>query len=314
MKILVTGATGFVGRALCVALIRQGFNVLAAVREAASIEGCLAVVVGDINSTTNWATALPSVDVVVHLAARAHIMNDLARDPLAEFRKVNVDGTLNLAHQAAQEGIRRFVFISSIGVNGLFTFNGDSFNERDLPNPHNAYAISKWEAEQGLHQIAQKTGLEVVIVRPPLIYGAGAKGNLAQMVSIVTRGVPLPFSSVNNKRSLIYVGNLVDALLLCATHPAAAGQTYLVSDDEEVSTPDLLRKLALAIGKKPRLFSFPADLLRLAGLLTGKSEQVSRLLGSLRIDSGKIRSELGWEPPFSLEDGIKATVQDKCQP
>ena len=311
-RIMVTGANGFVGQLLCADALAHGLEVCGVTRRSGvSLPNVKNVVVSNINSKSDWTFALEGCDVVVHLAARVHVMRDTADDPLAEFRHVNVGGTEHLARSAAAAGVRRFVYVSSIKVNGEETHNGEAYSEQSEPAPKDPYGISKWEAEQALHRVAKETGLEVVIVRLPLVYGAGVKGNFAQMISVVVKGVPLPFASVNNKRSLIYVKNLTDALMLCATHPAAAGNTYLVSDGEDVSTSDLLRKLAVAMGKKSRLFSCPVVLLKLAAKIFRKSDQVGRLLGSLQVDSSKIRRELGWVPPFSVNDGLKATVKDK---
>lgn len=312
-SILVTGANGFVGQAFCIEARLRGMNVCGATRLAYKLDRNIkSVAVGEIDGATDWALALEGCDIVVHLAARVHVMRDLSDKPLAEFRKLNVAGTEHLARSAVVAGVKRFVYISSIKVNGEETCNDQAYTEQSKPAPQDPYGISKWEAEQALHRVAKETGLEVVIVRPPLIYGADVKGNFAQMISVVRRGVPLPFASVNNKRSLIYVKNLVDALILCATHPAASGNTYLVSDGEDVSTSDLLRKLALSMGRRPRLFLFPVFLLNLAAKVLGKSDQVGRLLGSLQVDSSKIRRELGWVAPFSLSDGLKATVKDRA--
>jgi len=306
---LVTGANGFVGAALCAELLHQGHYVRAAVRSASSlIEKAERASVGAIDGKTDWTEALCGVDVVIHLAARVHVMHDESNDPLDEFRRVNVAGTEHLARCAAIAGVKRLVYVSSIKVNGEATSEGEKFSESDVPDPHDPYGISKMEAEQALHRIAQETGLEVVIVRPPLVYGAGVKGNFVQMLRVLDKGIPLPLASVHNRRSLIYVGNLVDALILCATHPAAAGQTYLVSDGEDISSPDLLRQLGAAMGHPARLLPCPQTLLKLAGRLTGKSEQVERLLGSLQVDSGKIRRELNWTPPYTLEQGLRATA------
>lgn len=309
MKILVTGANGFVGKSLCTALFSHGKAVQAAVRVAdAQADDSEQVLVGSIDGATDWSDALRDVDVVIHLAARVHIMYDNALDALAEYRKVNVHGTLNLAQQAARTGVKRFIFVSSVKVNGEQT-GFLPFVEQAIPNPKDPYGVSKWEAEQALHKISAATGLEVVIVRPPLVYGTGVKGNFAQMIKLLGKGIPLPLASVQNLRSLIYVENLVDALILCTTHSSAAGQTYLVSDGEDVSTPDLLRKLAEAMDQPARVFSCSIALLRLAGRLIGKSDQVDRLLGSLQVDSSKIKRELGWTPPFTLQEGLRATAQ-----
>ncbi len=312
-RLLITGANGFVGRALCIEALSRGMKVRGALRQPDDLSTDVeSVVVGDINDITDWSSALAGCDVVIHLAARVHVMRETSDNPLAEFRLVNVAGTEHLARSAVAAGVKRFVYVSSIGVNGLFTFNGCSFNEEDVPNPHDAYAISKWEAEQLLHRVSQETGLEVVIIRPPLIYGKDAPGNFLKLISAVSQRFPFPFAFVKNKRSLIYVKNLVDVLLLCASHPAADGNTYLVSDGEDISTPELFSKLSFLMGKKPRLFPFPAILLRLAGRLLGKTDQIERLLGSLQVDSSKIRRELGWKPPFSLDDGLKATVKNNA--
>jgi len=309
---MVTGANGFVGQDFCAEALTRGFMVCGATRLSGTpLPNIKNVVVSDINCMSDWRLALEGCDIVVHLAARVHVMHESSDDPLAEFRHVNVAGTERLARSAAAAGVRRFVYVSSIKVNGEETSEGEAYTEQYNAAPQDPYGVSKWEAEQALHQVAKDTGLDVVIVRSPLVYGAGVKGNFAQMISVVAKGVPLPFASVNNKRSLIYVKNLVDALMLCATHPAAAGNTYLVSDGEDVATSDLLRKLAVAMGKKSRLFSCPVILLKLAATLVRKTDQAGRLLGSLQVDSSKIRSELGWVPPFSMDDGLKATVKDK---
>lgn len=314
MKYLVTGANGFVGNPLCDELARRQLAFRAVLRRGGEIEskGYDVAYVSDIGPDTEWANTLQGIDVVIHLAARAHMMNDKAQDPLAEYRKINVEATENLARQAVRHGVRRLVYISSIKVNGETTQNGKSFTERDLPMPQDSYAISKMEAEQSLHAIARETGLEVVIVRPPLAYGARVKGNFAQMLQVVARGWPLPLASVKNRRSLIYVGNLVDALIACATQEAAAGQTYLVSDGEDISTPELLRSVGAAINHPARLFSCPTVVLRLVGALIGKSKQMDRLLGSLQVDTQNIRSQLEWEPPFTQQQGMRSTAEWYC--
>lgn len=308
---LVTGANGFVGQALCAELLRRGLAVRGAVRgQASSIPPMArATVVGGITIDTDWSAALDGVEMVIHLAARVHVMHESAADPLAEFRSVNTAGTEHLARCAAASGVKRMVYVSSIKVNGEQTCGGQKFSETDTPAPQDPYGVSKWEAEQALQRVASETGLEVVIVRPPLVYGPGVKGNFAQMLNVVSRGIPLPFASLRNQRSLLYLGNLVDALITCATHPAASGQTYLVCDGEDVSTPDLLRQLAVAMGAPSRLLPCPATLLRLAGKLAGKSQQVERLLGSLQVDGDKIRRDLNWVPPYLLQQGLQATAE-----
>lgn len=308
-SLVVTGADGFVGRNLCGLAVQRGFNVRGVTRHSSrQIEGVETVSVGEIGQATDWSHALVNVDTVIHLAARVHVMHDVATDPFSEFRFCNVAGTERLARCAVESGVKRLVYISSIKVNGEET-RGDRYSDQSSPNPKDAYGISKWEAEQELHRISVETGLEIVVVRPPLVYGPGVKGNFIQMLNVLARGVPLPLAACNNCRSLLYVGNLVDALITCATHPAAAGQTYLVSDGEDVSTSDLLRRLGAEIGHPARLFFCPPSLLRLAGKITGKSDQVQRLLSSLQVDSGKIRRELNWIPPFSMQQGLQATAE-----
>lgn len=308
VRFLVTGASGFVGQALCETAVRRGFHVRGAVRTASSLpSGAEPVTVGAIDGETDWEEALRNVDAVIHLAARVHVMSDSAADPLAEFRLVNTAGTEHLARCAAASGVKRLVYVSSIKVNDEVTREGRKFSESDPPAPQDPYSISKWEAELALHRVSRETGLEVTIVRPPLVYGPGVKGNFAQMLDVVAKRIPLPFASVRNRRSLIYVGNLVDALIACATYPAAAGQTYLVCDGEDISTPDLLRKLAEGMAAPSRLFPCSAALLRLAGKLAGKSQQMGRLLDSLQVDDGKIRRELGWQPPIPLDRGLRDT-------
>ena len=311
MRVLVTGANGFVGRVLCAALTQHGHAVRGAVRSSTTAASAKTpyVAVGEMTEQADWSVALTDVDVVIHLAARVHVMRDTAVDPLAEFRRVNTAGTEHLARCAAASGVKRLVYVSSIKVNGEETHEGQKFSGADRPAPQDAYAISKWEAEQALPRVAQETGLEVVVVRPPLVYGPGVKGNFAQMLAVVAKGIPLPFAAVDNRRSLVYLGNLVDALIACATQPAAAGQTYLICDGEDISTSDLLRQLAVTMGVSSRLFPCPATLLRLAGKLVGKSQQLERLLGSLQVDSGKIRRELNWQPPYSLQQGLQATAE-----
>jgi nucleoside-diphosphate-sugar epimerase len=303
-KILVTGASGFVGKLLTMRLLKQDYAVCAAVRSSTGI--AKSVVVGDIDGNTNWEEALKNVDAVVHLAARVHVMAEHSANPLDEFRKVNVEGTQHLAECAARAGVKRLVYVSSVKVNGEETIS--CFTELNEPNPQDAYGVSKLEAEQGLQKISAVTGLEVVIVRSPLVYGAGVKGNFAKMIQILLKGIPLPFASIKNLRSFIYIENLVDALILCATHPDAAGKTYLVSDGQDISTPDLLQKLSVAMGRSVWLLPFPPALISIAGKMLGKSNQVDRLIGSLQVDSSKIRRELGWQAPFSLDEGLGVTA------
>lgn len=309
LRMLITGATGFVGEALCAQASQDGFVVRASLRKQIETLGETETVeVGDINGATDWSSTLRDVDVVIHLAARVHVMHELADNPIEEFRKVNVAGTDNLARCAVARGVKRLVFVSSIKVNGEETAGGSRYSELGKPSPQDPYGVSKWEAEQALHRVGVETGLEIVILRPPLIYGAGVQGNFAQMLKILSKGIPLPLASVGNIRSLIYIGNFVDALLTCATHPAAAGQTYLVSDDEDISTSDLVTQLGSAIGHPARLFYCPPIVLKFAGSLLGKSDQIARLLGSLQVDSSKIRRELDWHPPYTLQEGLQRTA------
>lgn len=292
MKFLVTGANGFVGKPLCNELFARGQSVCAAVRSANSLtQKGDATIVGSIDGETNWRDALRGVEVVIHLAARVHVMKDDVADPLSEFLKVNLSGTENLARQAVQAGVKRLVYVSSIKVNGDNATQ--AYLESDTPNPQDPYGISKWRAEEALRRIEQESGLEVVIVRPPLVYGAGVKGNFISLMTAIDKGIPLPLAGANNLRSLVYVGNLVDALIACATHPAAAGQTYLLSDGEDVSTAMLVEKIAAALGRKSRSFYFPPSVLRAAAAVLGRSAQVDRLFGSLQVNNQKIRSELG---------------------
>lgn len=310
-SILVTGANGFVGRAVCAALVQKGHTVRAALRnpENFAIAGCEVAKVTSIEADADWSEALQGITTVIHLVARVHVMQDENANPLEAFRSVNTAGAEHLARAAAASGVKRLVYVSSIKVNGEGTVNGHQYSENNDPAPHDPYSISKWEAEQALRRVSQETGMEVVIVRPPLVYGAGVKGNFIQLLKVLAKRIPLPLASVCNQRSLVYVENLSDALTACATHPAAAGQTYLVSDGEDISTPGLLRRLGDAIGRPVHLFPCPPALLKWAGGLTGRSAQVERLMDSLQVDSGKIRRELNWTPPYTLQQGLQATAE-----
>lgn len=307
---LVTGASGFVGHALCTEMVKRGFPVRAALRSTAhfSLENCEVTTIPCIAAGADWANALSGVETVIHLAARVHVMHENSANPIDEFRKVNVIGTEWLARSAVLSGVKRLVYVSSVKVNGEATRDSEQFTETDAPAPSDSYGVSKWEAEQVLHRVASETGLEVVIVRPTLVYGPRVKGNFAQMLKVLRCGLPLPLASVRNSRSLVYIGNLVDALIACATHPAAVMQTYLVSDGEDLSTPDLLHSLGIAMGCPARLVHCPVSILKLGGWVLNKSAQIERLTSSLRVDSSKIRRELGWLPPYSLKQGMCATV------
>ncbi len=312
--ILVTGADGFVGSALCGELLRKGARVRAAIRrfspstKADALHGIETTAVGPIAADTDWAPALDGSEVVIHLAARAHVARETSANVLAEYRRVNVAPTERLARVAAASGVKRFVFMSSVKVNGERTFECP-FVEDNPPMPEDAYGISKWEAEQALARIANETGLEVVVLRPPLVYGPAVKGNFLRLTRLVTRGVPLPLAAVANRRSLIYVGNLVDTVIACMEAPAAASKTYLVSDGEDVSTSDLIRALAAALRVPARLFPFPAALLKLGAGMLGKSAEFARLIESLQVDSTRIQNELGWRPRFTLTEGLEETAQ-----
>jgi len=253
--------------------------------------------------------ALSGVDVVVHMAARVHIMHDDASDPLTEFRKINVEGTLNLAKRAAVAGVKRFVFISSVKVNGEKTTVGKPFSPDDVVTTHDPYGVSKWEAEQALFRLAASTGMEVVIIRPPLVYGPGVKANFRKMIQWVDKGVPLPLGAIDNQRSLVALDNLVDFIVLCTTHPRAAGELFLVSDGEDVSTTELLQKVAKALHKKARLFSMPSSLMRVTARFLGKQALADRLFESLQVDNSKACALLGWKPVVTMDEQLKETVE-----
>ena len=312
MNILLTGATGFLGSRLATVLhSKPDVNLSAAVRRHIELPAARIVEVQSLDAYTDWSTARTGQQVVIHAAARAHIMKDEVADPLAEYRRVNVDGTLNLARQAAAAGVRRFIFISSIKVNGEQTPSGQPFTADDTPAPEDAYGMSKWEAEQGLQQLASETGMEVVIIRPPLVYGPGVKGNFASMIKLVANGLPLPLGAIHNKRSLVALDNLVDLIITCIDHPAAANQVFLAGDGQDLSTTELLRGVARAMGKPSGLIPVPSSLLMLGATLLGKKAVAQRLLGSLQVDIYKARKLLGWEPPISVEEGLRRCFQSK---
>lgn len=304
MNLLLTGATGFLGNELIQAMrSKNGLNVTAATRAYSELAVPQVVINGGFHLDADWASALEGQHVVVHAAARAHITNERSVDPLSEFRLVNVDGTLALARQAAERGVERFVFISSIGVNG--NFNARPFTANDEPHPVEPYAISKWEAEKGLWDIQQQTGMEVVIIRPPLVYGARAPGNFASLVKWVDQGVPLPLGAIRNKRSFIGVHNLVDLIIHCTDHPAAANQVFLAGDGEDLSTTEMLRQVARAMDKPSRLIPVPMVLLQFFATLLGRKAMAQRLLGSLQVDIVKTRDLLNWKPLYTVEEGLK---------
>jgi nucleoside-diphosphate-sugar epimerase len=308
-RVLITGASGFVGRAVCNHAALRGFTVCASVRKYQEYSfNVEQVVIGEQATETDWARALSRVDLVIHLAARVHVMGGTEVDPIAAFRTVNVDGTLNLARQAVKAGCKRFLFVSSIGVNGSQTQIGQPFSEVDQASPHNAYALSKWEAEQGLMRLADETGLEVVIIRPPLVYGYNAPGNFGSLMRAVQRGWPLPLGAVYNQRSLVALGNLVDFIVTCITHPQAGNQTFLVSDGQDLSTTELVRGMAHAAGVHARLLPVPVWALQAGASLLGKGDAVQRLCSNLQVDMSKARSLLGWVPPISVEEGLRRAM------
>lgn len=310
MKLCVTGASGFVGRALCKQALCAGLLVRAAVRSNVfSMPGAEVVWVGDICDVSDWGEALDGCDVVVHLAARAHVKNDKSSNPLQEFRNANVDATLNLARQAAAAGIKRFVFISSIGVNGTITeFN--PFGVDDEANPHSFYAVSKLEAEVALRTLANETSMDVVIIRPPLVYGANAPGNFGALMRWVGRGFPLPLGGVtSNRRSFVALDNLVDLILTCVNHPDAGNQTFLVSDGNDMSTAEFLQRIERAIQRPVRLFYVPVSLLKFLALILGKSAMAQSLLNNCHIDISHTRKSLGWKPSISVNEGLRRTLQ-----
>lgn len=310
LHVLVTGANGFVGRAVCAQALACGMTVRGAVRSLCVLPtGVERQVLEGLGEQSDWRAALAGIAVVVHTAARVHVMADTATDPLEEFRRVNVQGTLNLARQAAVAGVRRFVFISSIKVNGEATQLGFSFGASDAPAPLDPYGISKREAEQGLRELSAQTGMEVVIIRPPLVYGPGVKANFAAMMRWLQYGVPLPLGGIHNQRSLVALDNLVDLIVTCITHPAAANQTFLVSDGEDVSTTELLRRMGQAMNRPARLIPVPASWLRLAATMVGKQDVAQRLCGSLQVDIEKTRQLLGWRPPLTLDQGLKKAAE-----
>lgn len=306
-RVLVTGAGGFVGRRLCEYLEDRGFAVTRAVRHADGAAGNTCAV-GDIGPDTDWTAAVTDIDVVVHLAARVHVMDDYTAEPLAEYRRVNVEGTEQLALAGVGAGVRRFIYLSTIKVNGEATF-GRAFSSTRAPHPEDDYARSKLEAEDGLRRIAADTGLEVVIVRPPLVYGPGVRANFLRLLNWVDRGVPFPFLHVANRRSLVALDNLVDLLALCITHPHAVGRVLLVSDDEDVSIEELILRIAGLMGKRVRMVAFPVKLLHGVARLFGKQAAVERLTGSLQVDISDTREALSWSPPVTLDEALRETVR-----
>lgn len=312
MKVLVTGANGFVGAALCEQFTRRGDWVHGGVRSPVnSTAHCEPFFVGDIDGATDWYAALKHVEVVVHSAARVHVMHENERGSAALYHAVNTIGTGKLLQDAALAGVKRFVFVSTAKVNGEFTTFGSFFRVTDKPKPCDAYSRSKYEAEEALKDFSTKQGMEVVIIRPPLVYGPNVKANFAALMRAVQRGVPLPLGAVDNLRSLVGLDNLVDFIITCARHPAAANQTFMVSDGVDISTPDLIRALARAAGCSERLFSVPVGVLRSIALILGKRAAVDRLCSSLQLDISKARELLQWAPPVSMDDGLRRAFAAK---
>ena len=309
-NILITGANGFVGSALVLKLVESETGIIrSAVRKSTRIfpkrveifEGL------ELSEDTQWAGALKNIDVVIHCAARAHLLKDNASDPLAEFRKVNAAGTLHLAQQAALVGVKRFIFISSLGVNGAETFTKPFFAD-DVPRPHSPYAQSKLEAESGLIDLSRTTQMSTVIIRPPLVYGPTAPGNFGALMRIVKRRIPLPFGRVTNKRSFVFLDNLIDLISVCVTHPNAANQIFLISDGEDLSTTQLLEKMGSVFNTPTILLPVPMFVLNTAAKLAGKAKVAQQLLGSLQVDIQKTKSLLGWSPPVSVDQGLRKTA------
>ena len=308
MKVLVTGGSGFIGRALIPQLNMAGHDVIVSSRdEGMVLPGAVIRLVGELGPETDWSAALEDIEAVIHLAARVHVMNETATDPVAENRRINTEGTVRLARQAAVSGVKHFIFLSTIKVNGEAT--GDMpFHAADRPSPQDPYAIAKLEAEQALLGITDKSAMRADIIRPPLVYGPGVRGNFASLLGLCAKGLPLPLSSIDNRRSLIYVGNLVSLVGHILDHPKADGGIYLVRDGEDVSTPELIKRVSAALGITPRIFPFPQFLLAIAGALGGKSAAVSRLIESLVADDSLTRSDLDWTPPFSMVQGLQETA------
>ena len=308
IKILITGATGFVGRRLSDLAIEHGWCIRKVVRSSSYNDD---FAVGEINEKTDWIKALDKIDVVVHLAARAHILKETTTNPLENYRRINVEGTLNLARQAAANGIKRFVFISSIGVNG--NCNTRPFTEDDPPNPVEPYAISKYEAEKYLQKLANESGMELVIIRPPLVYGPNVPGNFRRLIRLVDRRIPLPLGAIKNKRTFVALDNLVDLIMCCVTNSKAANQIFLAGDDRDISIKELLLILGEALGKPPILLPVPEVLLNIVSVMVGKQHEMRRLCDSLQVDVSKARKLLGWTPPVDTEVALQKTAEHYMQ-
>lgn len=311
-NVLLTGSTGFLGASLLERLALEGnhhltVSVRMLIDKLPNISQLF--IVPDLDEATSWRLAVEGRDIVVHCAARVHVMDDQSSYQLAEFRKINVGGTLNLAHQAAAAGVRRFIFISSIKVNGEGTALGTPYLADAQPAAADPYGISKMEAEHGLRALAAATGMEVVIIRPVLVYGPGVKANFLSMMRWLHRGLPLPFGAIDNRRSLVALDNLIDLIVTCIDHPAAANQTFLVSDGEDLSTTELLCRMGAALGKPARLLPVPSCLLEAGAAIFGKRALAQRLCGSLQVDISKTRELLGWTPPVSVDEALRKTAE-----
>jgi nucleoside-diphosphate-sugar epimerase len=303
-KILVTGANGFIGSSLCNMLSERSLPFLGAVRKK-NHENHFQI--GNLSATTNWSNALLTCDTVIHLAARVHILNETSSYPLAAFRVVNVDATINLARQAVQYGVKRFIFVSSIAVNGSETKNAP-FTVLDVPTPVTPYGQSKLEAEMALWKLSQETGLEVVVIRPPAVYGPGVQANFLKLMHLVRLGIPLPLGAIHNRRSMVALDNLVDLLILCIAHQNASGETFMISDDQDVSITELLRMLAHAMKKRSCLLPVPAKIVAGSAALFGCGTAANRLLASLRVDVNHTKLKLNWTPIAGLEKSLDKTV------
>lgn len=310
-KVLVTGASGFIGRALCGRLRDDGYRVIAGVRRSDAVvsPGVEMVTTGEIDGTTEWLPVLAGVGVVVHLAARVHVLRDGVADPLAQYRRVNVEGVRRLAEQAVEAGVQRLVFVSTIKVNGEDTDGRGPFTENDAAAPTDPYAISKWEAEQVLHSVARCSALEVVVLRPPLVYGPGVGANFERLMRMVSKRLPLPLASARNRRSLLYIYNFVDAIVRCMQHPAAAGGTFLVSDPVALSSAELVAQLSRGMGLRSNMLAIPPPLIRMVAHLLGRAEEYRRLFGSLEVDSRCLCETLNWSAPYATDYAIEATAR-----
>ena len=316
MRVLITGATGFIGGAVVARALHDPTLEVWGSEQSVVAHGKVSVdptFSRDLAPDTDWAEAVSGVEAVVHTAARVHVMNDVARDPIVEYRRINVEGTLSLARQAVDAGVRRFIFISSIKVNGEHTLPDRPFTADDVPKPADPYGESKYEAEAGLRRLSKESGLELVIIRPVVVYGPGVKANFLSMLRWVHRGVPLPLGAIHNKRSLLALDNLVDLIMTCLRHPSAANQTFLVSDDDDLSTTTLLRRVARSLDRPARLIPVPPSVLGGVARVLGKADLAQRLCGSLQVDIAKTRELLDWAPPVTVDEGLKEAAQHFLQ-